>query len=109
MKKIEIRHGGKIWGKAVLAYLALVLFFAAFVLTGRAVLCSSQAEGTVTEISKSLSSGGKDQYLLKIAFCDENGVSYEVGQISGEYPAYELNETVEVHYNPQQPEVFYLP
>ena len=107
-KKAEIKQGGKIWGKALIAYFLLVLFFLAFVFAGRSILCSSQAKGTVTEISKSFNRDGEEQYLLKIAFRDEEGTSYEVGQISEKYPAYEVNQTVDVHYNPDRPEAFYL-
>ena len=101
---------GKIWIKAMTVYLGAVLFFFIFVSASQAMICSAKAKGVVTAIIQSRKNGNDDeyQYMLNISFTTQDGKTYEVRQVSKRYPQYQVDQMVEVHYDPSRPEVFYL-
>lgn len=104
-----MRRWGSMWIKALVIYLALVVLFVMVMYIGQKRICSRKACGIVTEITQDLDRKKEDTwYRLKVLFTAEDGETYEVGQIVREDSRYELEQEVELHYNPDNPTIFYL-
>lgn len=106
----NIRHEGKIWIKAMIAYVALVCFFCIFVYTAKGVICSGRAQGVITDITRQQREDkeGAYRYMLNISFTTGEGETYQVDRITDTSSTYQVNQTVDVHYDPKRPETFYV-